>query len=140
QDYSHLFISDSLSSKLMDLIESVETEVPGAKEEIFRKADINGVSIQANEIDFQKFYRILAVVLPLLFAIMSHHDAVASSEQSRQQHQEITNQFDKKFQELFELIKSVASNPKPDQSSETKIPEEHSYPSKNPCSTGRIDD
>ncbi|MCY9540014.1 hypothetical protein M5X02_04865 [Paenibacillus alvei] len=103
QDYSHLFISDSLSSKLMELIESVETEVPDIKEEIQHTTGITVSSpAQVKKLTIADMAAIIALIISVITFYQAQYNAEQSSIQSERQHRELMEQSEKHNQSLLE--------------------------------------
>ncbi|MCY9737120.1 hypothetical protein M5X17_25690 [Paenibacillus alvei] len=88
QDYSHFSITDSLSSKLKDLIQSVEVELPDIKEEIIQTTafDINSPSSN-KKMDIGQFLSVIGIILTVLSMLHNQRIADESSIEAQKLHQ-----------------------------------------------------
>ncbi|EJW14527.1 hypothetical protein ABD86_04015 [Paenibacillus alvei] len=87
QDYSHLFITDSLSSKLNSLIESVEVELPDIKEEIIQTTALDINSSSNKKMDIGQFLTVLGIILTVVSMLQNQRIADESSIEAQRFHQ-----------------------------------------------------
>lgn len=112
QDYSHLFITDSLSSKLMNLIESMEEEVPDIKEEIIQATSFDIVIDESSpkpKLDLNQMIAIITIILMVLGMFQTQYNADQSGIQTERHHQERMEQMDRHHQEMRSLISELYS-------------------------------
>lgn len=102
--FSNLIVPDSLSSKLNDLLDSVEEDIPAIREEVLQSADtIANTEPQAKKLTFGQLAMILSLILPIIAMLQTQYNEYQSGIQEEQHHQNIIDQNEQHHQEMIKL-------------------------------------